>query len=166
MWSVFDSSAGPEQEQLVTSYPETPIYTNLRAPRERQDKPLHQRCLHSFCSSSQNKRRNKRWQEHLFKQSSKAVFHLFSPFFCSRLGLRSEPPTTTPPKPCSTDSSGSIHRRDLWSLIAGKWTRGRGFPRGEAFCIIFYKSHKEKDLKRGKRRKAGGEDGLSQKHCQ
>lgn len=131
-------------------FPITPIYTDLRAPHERQDKPLHQRCRHSFCRSSQNQRRNKRWEEHLFKQPSKAVFHLFSRFFCSRLGLRSKPPTAAPPKPRSTDSSGSFHRGDLWYLIAGKWTRGRGSLEGGGPSVLFSTNLiKEKNWKGG-----------------
>lgn len=137
MLSCVVSSAGPKQfktktgAQILTSYPKTPLYTNLRPPPHYcQDKAPHQRCLHSFGSSSQHKRGNKRWEKHLFKQSSTAVLHPFSPFSCSRLAPRSKPPTATPPKPRSTESSGPIHRRDLWSLIAGKWTRGRASLEG------------------------------------
>lgn len=134
MWSqVQDPSSskprrGHKSWPLTLKLPFTQIWDP--PPHYCQDKAPHQRCLHSFGSSSQHKRGNKRWEKHLFKQSSTAVLHPFSPFSCSRLAPRSKPPTATPPKPRSTESSGPIHRRDLWSLIAGKWTRGRASLEG------------------------------------
>lgn len=54
-----------------------------------------------------------------------AVFSLlFSPFFCLRPALRSASPPTTPSNPCTSDGRSSIHHRDLWSLIVGKWSWG------------------------------------------
>lgn len=80
----------------------------------------------------------------------------FIPLFCYRPALRSALPKTQS-NPCTTDGSGSIHHRDLWSIIAGKWTRAWAAPRGGP-RLIFFKSQKEKGEK-GELREAGGEDG-------
>lgn len=83
--------------------------------------------------------KNKRREEHLFKQPSKAVFQLFSPFFCSSLGLRSKPPTAA-----AAPTAAALYSPPRF-IICNSWQMDKrpGSPPGEA------KAQKEKDLKRG-----------------
>lgn len=89
-------------------------------------------------SAAANKRETRDVEKHLFNKTRLDRLSLpFRLLFCSRLALRSPPPSTTKPtpnktpsKPRATDGSHPIHCGDLWSLIAGKWTRGLGWMPG------------------------------------
>lgn len=107
--------------------PKPPIYTEVRT--SCYHRTLYQTSLHCSTHSAafyRIRRGIKRREKHLFNEPSPGCLSLpFRLFFCPEVN-----PPTTPSKPCTTDGSGSIHRWDLWSLIAGKWTRGWGCPGG------------------------------------
>lgn len=97
-------------------------------------------CTHS-AALHRIRRGTKRREKHLFNEPSPGCLSLpFSPFFCSKPAPRSIP--------CTTNGSGSIQRRDLWSLIAGKRTQSLGCLEGRP-PTYFLQIARRKGIKKG-----------------
>lgn len=115
-------------------------------------------CTHS-AALHRIRRGTKRREKHLFNEPSPGCLSLpFSPFFCSKPAPRSIP--------CTTDGSGSIQRRDLWSLIAGKQTWGWGCLEGSPPDLFSSNRKKKRHQKRGSQVRLGLRMGDCRKHFQ
>lgn len=145
-------SAQRQRQRLVTLCLQTSHLQQGENPSLLPGQTLYQTSRHCCTHSAalhRMRKGTKRGEKHLFNEPSPGCLSSpFSTYFCCRPALRSTP-LAAPSKPCTTDGSSSIHRRDLWSLIAGKWIRGWGGLRGEAPALFSSNLKKKRELQRG-----------------